>query len=85
MARLPRDGDATGLGRMLELTVTALRLDPDPAVVSESPEHFADLHAARLSGREALGQGAARRRGSVLRCLMKTFTGRREAIRRNGC
>jgi hypothetical protein len=38
------DGDATGLARMLELQVTALLSDPDPAIGLQSAQDLPAVH-----------------------------------------
>jgi hypothetical protein len=41
-------GDPAGFGRVLELAVPALRLDPKPPVAFETPGYLADFHTPRL-------------------------------------
>src|SRR3954469_21984849 len=44
MGRLPRDGDASGLRRMLELPVAAVRGDVHPSVASQKLQDLRNLH-----------------------------------------
>ena len=49
MAGFPRDRNAPGLGRVLELAVATLRLDTHPTVGTEPLEHLTDFHTTRLT------------------------------------
>ena len=63
---LPETVTRPDLVRCLNCRCPPFRFDLEPAVVEESPEHFADLHAARLQGREVISQAGDLREGWFL-------------------